>query len=52
LICMECGNVREFEDDLLENLENDISGKCNFKIVDHQVKFYGYCQECQAKREN
>lgn len=52
LICMDCGDVREFEDDLLENLENDISGKCKFKIVDHQVKFYGYCQECQAKREN
>lgn len=52
LICMDCGDVREFEDDLLENLENDISGKCKFKIVDHQVKFYGYCQECQAKRDN
>lgn len=52
LICMNCGNVREFEDDLLENLEQDITDKCKFKIIDHQVKFYGYCQECQAKREN
>lgn len=52
LICMKCGTVREFADDLLEALENDITEKSQFKIVDHQVKFYGYCQECQEKREN
>lgn len=47
LICLNCGKVREFEDDLLEALENAIARKSNFKIVDHQLKFYGYCQECQ-----
>lgn len=52
LICMKCGVVKEFADDLLEPLENDIAKKSNFKIMDHQVKFYGYCQECQAKGEN
>lgn len=52
LICMKCGIVREFADDLLEVLENDIAQKSQFKIVDHQVKFYGYCQECQEKRED
>jgi len=52
LICLNCGKVKEFEDDLLEPLENDIARKSNFNIVDHQVKFYGYCQECQDKREN
>lgn len=52
LICMRCGKVKEFEEDLLENLEETILRKSSFKIVDHQVKFYGYCQECQEKREN
>ncbi|GBG55070.1 transcriptional repressor [Sporomusaceae bacterium FL31] len=51
LICLSCGKVKEFEDDLLETLENVIARKSNFKIVDHQVKFYGYCQECQSNRE-
>lgn len=51
LICLSCGKVKEFEDDLLETLENVIARKSNFKIVDHQVKFYGYCQECQSSRE-
>lgn len=49
LICLNCGLVREFDDDLLETLENVISRKSNFQILDHQVKFYGYCQECQKK---
>ncbi|WP_371370746.1 Fur family transcriptional regulator [Sporomusa aerivorans] len=52
LICLSCGEVREFEDDLLEELENVIAKKSNFTIVDHQVKFYGYCQECRKQRED
>lgn len=51
LICLTCNKVKEFEDDLLETLETVISRKSNFLIVDHQVKFYGYCQECQKKSE-
>lgn len=51
LICLACNKVREFEDDLLETLETVIAKKSSFTIVDHQVKFYGYCQECQGKRE-
>lgn len=52
LICLSCGRVREFEDDLLETLETAIARKSKFAIVDHQLKFYGYCQECQTKRED
>lgn len=50
LICLSCGKVREFEDDLLETLETVIAKKSNFKIVDHELKFYGYCSECQDKK--
>lgn len=50
LICLSCGKVKEFEDDLLETLEHAIARKSNFKIVDHQLKFYGYCHECQQKK--
>lgn len=52
LICISCGKVKEFEDDLLETLENAVARKSNFLIMDHQLKFYGYCQECQEKRED
>ncbi|GAW94241.1 Fur family transcriptional regulator [Calderihabitans maritimus] len=47
LICLKCGRVIEFEDDLLETLETVIEKKNGFEIVDHQVKFLGYCQDCK-----
>jgi len=47
LICVKCGKVIEFGDDLLEKLEENIEKQNNFKVLDHRVKFFGYCAECQ-----
>ncbi|MBC9785979.1 transcriptional repressor [Heliobacterium chlorum] len=47
LICTQCGKVYEFEDDLLDSLEQAIQKRKNFKIVDHQLKFFGICHHCQ-----
>ena len=49
LICLSCGMVKEFGDDLLETLESFVSRTADFQITDHQVKFYGYCKECRDK---
>lgn len=49
LVCLSCGNVFSFEDDLLEELENKIKEKLDFRVVDHEVKLYGYCRECADK---
>lgn len=47
LLCLKCGKVEEFDADLLDDLERDVSEKSAFRIVDHQVKFLGYCRDCQ-----
>lgn len=47
LICLKCGKVIEVKLDLLETLENQIENENGFKIVDHNVKFFGYCDYCQ-----
>jgi len=47
LICVKCGKVSEFEDDMLETLESIIAKKLNFRTIDHQLKVYGYCSDCQ-----
>ena len=47
LICVRCGRVQEVEDDLLESLEAMIARKKRFQIIDHDVKFFGYCEECR-----
>jgi Fur family ferric uptake transcriptional regulator len=50
LICLSCGKVQEFQLDLLEPLEESIEQSTGFDIIDHRLKFYGYCSDC--KREN
>lgn len=56
LICMKCGKVISFRDDLLEELEDKITATTGFFIVNHEVKLYGFCKECggnliEEKRE-
>jgi len=51
LICLGCGKVIEVKLDLLEALEDEIENDVCFKILDHNVKFYGYCNECIKKTE-
>lgn len=47
LVCNVCHKVLEVQDDLLEDLELDIEKQYKFKILDHSVKFYGVCDDCQ-----
>lgn len=47
LICLKCGKVIEVELDLLESLESEIQKELDFNIVDHNLKFYGYCSDCK-----
>ena len=51
-ICLGCGEVFSFEDDLLENLEAAVEERLGFAVVDHEVKLYGYCRDCREKMEN
>ena len=47
LICKTCGKVLPFKDDLLDELERHIEEETGFHVLDHELKFYGQCQECQ-----
>lgn len=47
LICLKCGEVSSFQDDLLDNLEETIYSTLEFKVEDHEVKLYGHCKICQ-----
>lgn len=50
LICIGCDKVLEFDLDLLDNLEADIEEKTGFEIVNHRLKFFGYCLECEQEK--
>lgn len=47
LICNKCGEVSEFMSDELEDLEKKIKEEMKFSVIDHEVKFYGICDDCQ-----
>lgn len=47
LICLNCGAVLSFKDDLLEELEERIYKTKGFRVLDHEVKLFGYCENCE-----
>ncbi len=49
LICLNCKKVIEFKEDMLDEVEDRIAAKADFEIVNHEVKFFGYCSDCRNK---
>ena len=45
-ICRGCGKIISFEGDLLDTLEKALQERTGFRVIDHDVRCYGYCQEC------
>ena len=52
LICVKCHKVIEFAEDKLDELEAEIAKKSGFEILNHEVKFFGYCKECRESEED
>ena len=52
LICVKCHKVIEFDEDKLDELEAEIAKKSGFEILNHEVKFFGYCKECRKEMQN
>jgi len=51
LICEVCGSISGVEGDMLEDLEELFYKRYGFKVVDHILKCYGVCKECNEKEE-
>ncbi|MBR1581108.1 MAG: transcriptional repressor [Selenomonadaceae bacterium] len=52
LVCLKCKKVIEFDEDRLDELEADIALRSGFWITNHEVKFFGYCKDCQTIDHN
>ncbi|OON99962.1 MAG: transcriptional repressor [Epulopiscium sp. Nele67-Bin004] len=51
LICQHCNRVLEVEEDLLFDIEQEIAKKYKFQVTNHNVIFYGECENCIDKPE-
>ncbi|MBY7925053.1 zinc uptake transcriptional repressor Zur [Vibrio fluvialis] len=49
LICDQCGNVIELQDDSLIALLANNAEEHGFKIVNHVIESHGVCQSCSSK---
>lgn len=47
LICTNCGEIVEFENDRIEALQDNVAKRHGFKVVSHKMELYGLCRNCQ-----
>jgi len=52
LICTQCGNLIEFCDPRIHEIQNSISDLMHFKVSYHSLYIYGICTDCQNKNDN
>lgn len=48
LVCLVCGKVVEFEDEVIEQKQEDIAKSHNIKLTNHSLYLYGECEDKEA----
>lgn len=48
LVCVKCGAVQEFLDEVIESRQEKIANQFAFQMTDHSLTIYGICQSCQS----
>ena len=46
IVCVDCGKVVEFLDQVIEKRQRNIANAHQFEIVDHTLTIYGRCPAC------
>ncbi len=46
LVCVKCGLVEEFIDEIIEQRQKMIAERAQFKMTDHALNIYGLCPRC------
>ncbi|HEY2028729.1 MAG TPA: transcriptional repressor [Myxococcales bacterium] len=49
LICTSCGNITEFENERIEELQDRVASEHDFTVTHHKLELYGLCSACKAK---
>ncbi|MBA3660240.1 MAG: ferric iron uptake transcriptional regulator [Gammaproteobacteria bacterium] len=47
LVCVKCGQVEEFVDEVIEARQEHIAKLADFTITDHSLNIYGICSKCR-----
>ena len=49
ILCVKCGRVEEFVDEVIEQRQHAIAKENGFAMTDHALYIYGVCGDCQKK---
>ena len=47
ILCVKCGRVDEFVDEIIEQHQKDIATRLGYELTDHCLYMYGICSQCQ-----
>lgn len=50
MVCVKCGKVEEFMDEIIEERQGMIAKDFGFTITDHSLYIYGICSQCQRRK--
>ena len=48
ILCVKCGRVDEFVDDVIEQHQKDIAARLGYELTDHCLYMYGICSQCKV----
>lgn len=49
LVCMECGKIEEFRNDMIEDLQEKVALDHGFVLMRHSLRLEGNCSDCAKK---
>ncbi len=49
IVCVSCGKVEEFYDEMIENRQREVAASKGYEVTDHSLTLYGKCPGCQEK---
>ena len=49
IVCVTCGKVEEFFDEMIENRQREVASSKGYEVTDHSLTLYGRCPDCQKK---
>ena len=47
ILCIKCGKVDEFTDDIIEAQQKKIAERLGYELTAHGLYLYGYCPNCK-----
>ena len=50
IICLDCGEILEFHDDKIDELQRKTASKMGFKIEDHRNVIHAHCKYLKKRR--